>query len=320
MGVGKRIWLLLLALVLCLSLPSCKAQSQPYRIFVIARPGNADFYRVVRSGALTAGRQNNVEIQYYEPEKDEDCSRRVKWIDEAVEKGIDAIVLADSKNEKLHQAVERAKRAGVVMVAVDAAENDSLYACSTGTDHFAAGRELGMHLDAYRRTPKNTRVGLLTGRENAAAVEQRRAGFEQAIKELGGIEVSWTETCDDGVQAYQRMKEHLEIGDVDVVVSLSMETSLGAAQAVKALSSSLPLLGFYGSTQEVTYLEEGLIREAVVQNPFAMGYLSVDAAVRCLEGKPVEKWISANYILVNPDNIFEEENQGLVFPFLRDGD
>ena len=107
---------------------------------------------------------------------------------------------------------------------------------------------------------------------------------------------------------------------MDVVVSLSMETSLGAAQAVKALSSSLPLLGFYGSTQEVTYLEEGLIREAVVQNPFAMGYLSVDAAVRCLEGKPVEKWISANYILVNPDNIFEEENQGLVFPFLRDGD
>ena len=66
-----------------------------------------------------------------------------------------------------------------------------------------------MHLDAYRRTPKNTRVGLLTGRENAAAVEQRRAGFEQAIKELGGIEVSWTETCDDGVQAYQLSLIHI---------------------------------------------------------------------------------------------------------------
>ena len=75
MGVGKRIWLLLLALVLCLSLPSCKAQSQPYRIFVIARPGNADFYRVVRSGALSAGRQSNVEIQYYEMcIRDRDCA------------------------------------------------------------------------------------------------------------------------------------------------------------------------------------------------------------------------------------------------------
>jgi ribose transport system substrate-binding protein len=62
-------------------------------------------------------------------------------------------------------------------------------------------------------------------------------------------------------------------------------------------------------------MEQGVINVAIIQNPYLMGYYSVETAMRHLAGKDVDRFIFTETRVVNKDNMFTEENQQLIFPF-----
>ena len=53
----------------------------------------------------------------------------------------------------------------------------------------------------------------------------------------------------------------------------------------------------------------------MIQKPFNIGYLGVGQAVRLLEGDKVEKNLSVGSRLITKENMYEEENQRLLYPF-----
>ena len=65
-------------------------------------------------------------------------------------------------------------------------------------------------------------------------------------------------------------------------------------------------------------MEEGIFEIIVIQNPFKMGYLGIEAAVEILNGGKVEKHIDSGCELISNDSVYTEENQKLLFPFRED--
>ena len=53
----------------------------------------------------------------------------------------------------------------------------------------------------------------------------------------------------------------------------------------------------------------------MVQRPYNMGYLSVRAAVKHLQGKQVDPLVDTGSVLITKENMFERQYQELLFPF-----
>ena len=63
-------------------------------------------------------------------------------------------------------------------------------------------------------------------------------------------------------------------------------------------------------------LETGEVDALVVQNPFAMGYLGIENAYQLINGKkPEHKEVFTETLTAFRENLFDEANQKLIFPF-----
>ena len=105
--------------------------------------------------------------------------------------------------------------------------------------------------------------------------------------------------------------------DVDVVVGLNEYSAVGAARAIvdKGLAGKISFVGFDSSLEEIKMLEGGIFRGMVIQNPFKMGYLGVETAVKALNGEKVPDQIDSGSVLITRENMYLDENQEMLFPF-----
>ena len=105
--------------------------------------------------------------------------------------------------------------------------------------------------------------------------------------------------------------------DVDVVVGLNEYSAVGAARAIvdKGLAGEISFVGFDSSLEEIKMLEAGIFQGMVIQNPFKMGYLGVETAVKVLNGEKVPREIDSGSVLITRDNMYLDENQEMLFPF-----
>lgn len=67
--------------------------------------------------------------------------------------------------------------------------------------------------------------------------------------------------------------------------------------------------------EEAAYVEKGILDVAVLQNPYMMGYYSVETAYKILTERPYEKSVYTDVTVVDRENLFSKEHQQLIFPF-----
>ena len=104
--------------------------------------------------------------------------------------------------------------------------------------------------------------------------------------------------------------------DIDLVAGLNEYSAVGAARAIKEKGrQDIRVVGIDSSLEEIQFLEEGIFEIIVIQNPFKMGYLGVEAAASLLNGEKVVKHIDSGCELISNDSVYTEENQKLLFPF-----
>jgi ribose transport system substrate-binding protein len=91
---------------------------------------------------------------------------------------------------------------------------------------------------------------------------------------------------------------------------------IGAARAIEAAGKAgdVKLVCFDAAEEQISALQEGTVHALVVQNPFAMGYESVKAAIDHLEGRTIESRIDTGVAIVTKDNLADEDIQKLLNP------
>ena len=107
--------------------------------------------------------------------------------------------------------------------------------------------------------------------------------------------------------------------EINVVVGFNEPTSVGAAQAVAALSlgGEVTVVGFDSNVKTVDLMQEDVVSALIVQNPYAMGYLGVEAACQLLDGVAFDSqsFINTSTQIVTKENMFSLEGQKALFPF-----
>ena len=92
--------------------------------------------------------------------------------------------------------------------------------------------------------------------------------------------------------------------------------ALGAAQAIvsKGKAGEIKMVAFDADADEIKLLEDGTIDALVVQQPYEMGKIGIEYAVKALDGEEVPKTVAPEVVIATKDNMNDEAIHKVLYP------
>ena len=134
----KRGWLVVVSLSLLLA-SGCR-RSDKTRIGVVPKAVAHVFWQSVHAGAVAAGREADVDIDWIGPPKETDFSRQIEIVDAMINSRVDGIVLAPTEATALVNVVERAGKTGIPVAIFDSGINTEQYVSFRLDQQLPSGR------------------------------------------------------------------------------------------------------------------------------------------------------------------------------------
>lgn len=310
---------LVLLLAGCAPASSGAPDAARYKVALVAKSTQTDFWKAVFVGAEAAATEYNLDLTIQGPDTEEDYGTQNEMIAQAVQDGAQALVFSAIDYDANAPAIEAAAEQGVKIVVIDSAVHSEKVATYIGTDNYSAGQMAAQA--ALDGVTGQLQVGIVNYDVNSANGQDRERGAVDAFVDSGRSQVVATiHTLAEATSAKQdtlaMLRAHPEI---NVLLAFNEPTSVGAAQAVEELNlaDSLWMVAFDSNLVTIDALQTGAVDALVIQNTYEMGYFGVQSAYKLLTGQrsEVEKHVDTATRIINRDNMFALDGQKVLFPF-----
>lgn len=289
--------------------------SQPQKLLeisVLFRQSDASTWSVARQGMEQAAVDLNAELRFLTPTGEDVAAEQQALLEREAESGTNAVLLIPADREALADTVSRVTDAGTPVITLETDMSNAGASACIGADNFALGEALGRA--ALNGAPEDSLV-ILLDTAGATGVSDRIDTAESVLKAAGRRVRRCTPL--DGETLTAALDRTLSAMDAAAVVAFDA-ADLEQAAALLAVREDAPLLYGAGSTAMVAaYLEQSTIVSIAAQNEFAAGYLAVGAAVQAATGQESLPLEPLEFFLVRQENMYEPENQKLLFPVTR---
>jgi simple sugar transport system substrate-binding protein len=245
---------------------------EPLKVALIthAVPGDT-FWDIIRKGADAAAQKDNVEVLY---SSDPDGGKQAQLVQQAVDQGVDGIVVTLAKPDALEDSVKAALEAGIPVFSINAGENESKefgLVAHFGQNETVAGQAVGEQLN--EQGSKSTIC--IIQEQGQVALEQRCAGVKDTF--TGAFEVLYVNSADMAGVASTITAKLQTNSAIDSVVALGAPIALAAVDSAKDAGSSAKIGTFDLSSDAVDSLKAGDLAFLVDQQPYLQGYSGIDA-------------------------------------------
>jgi len=279
--------------------------SRKWRICVSIPHLKDPYWAAVNYGLIDQAKQLGVSLRLVEAGGYGHLDVQRKQIEDCMASGADGLIVSGISAVGLNDLVARYYDGGKVVIdMINGLATDKVTA-RAGVDFWDTGFVAASYIvNLQKKTSKPARVAWFPGPEGAAWVGQGDKGFRAGIKG-SNVELVATHFGDTGRAAQRKLIKEVLANNtkLDFIVG----TTVSAVEAVDQLRKS-------GRNKEVKVLSyyygpgvhKGIKRGSVVAAPTDLQALqarmSVDLAVRALEGKPYPKHIAPKVIMVDKSN------------------
>jgi ribose transport system substrate-binding protein len=289
------------------------------RVIAVIPKGNADlFWQSVHAGAVKAGRETGVDVVWNGPASEADYTVQLQIVDAMINRHVDAIALAPTDRQALVTVVERAADRNVPVVIFDSAIDTQRFVSQVATDNYKAGQMAAERMGKILNG--KGKVVIVAVKPGAASTEAREKGFEDTThQKFPGIQILDKRYGMALVAQAMTVTENMltSHSDLDGIFASNESSTIGAAQALRSRSSKIKLVGFDWSPALLDDLNSGLVDSLVIQDPFKMGYQTVMAAVKHLQGEAVTKIVDMEPRLIDRQNLNAPDVQAQLHPDLK---
>ena len=266
-----------------------------------------------RYGLRMAAKDRQVEVSVVPTEGAMTLEEEQELIEQEIYNGADGVIVQPvpgSDTEEMLKKIE--KKVPVMLVGSAAAKEGGETFPVTQPYNYAMGQALAEEL--IRDCADNLRgksLGIVSCAGDSQAVQERSAGFQEALKGMG-TRVSWNV---EGIFGEEETNSLESLPKVDFVIALDdgSTTAAGEYSASNDLHGAI-VYGIGNSTEAVYYLDTGRTQCLVVPDEFNVGYQSLDEMSRKL-GHSFRKMKNRQtiYTVIQRDTLFTKENQELLF-------
>ncbi|NLG23434.1 MAG: sugar ABC transporter substrate-binding protein [Actinomycetales bacterium] len=319
-----RTWIMVGAVLSGLTLAGCAGEEQePVSVGLITKQEENPYWVSMRDVAQKTADELDVDLVTATGTSDTDVASQEAALADMVEEGVDGILIAPTDPVALLPAIQEARDAGVVVIALDTPVHppeavDAFFA----TDNEAAGRLIGEYAaakaDDLRLDPQ---VAMLNLSGNISSGELRRMGFLEGfgLTEDDPAIVASVDTRGDRDNAAVVMNQVLaEHPDINVVYTVNEPAALGALAALEDADVDLDevvLVSVDGGCRAMREaVRPGDIDATAMQYPQNMareGVRAIAAAVR--EGEAPMGFLDTGTELVSDDPMDGVESRRVEF-------
>ncbi len=221
-----------------------------------------------------------------------DLAEQVNLVEQMVARRVSAIVIAPADSKALVPALKHAKEAGILVVNIDnkldpqTLKQASVTVPFVGPDNRAGAKKVGEAL--AKRLRPGDKVAIIEGIPTAYNGQQRRLGFEDAMKAAGMNIVSvqsgdWEMDKANNVAA-AILSEH---PDIKAILCANDNMALGAVAAIQAAGKAGQVLvvGFDNIGAIRPMLADGRVVATADQHADQLAVYGIEAALKILKGE-----------------------------------
>jgi len=267
------------------------------KIELVSKGYQHEFWRSVEAGAKKAGEELGVEVNFIGPEKETEIGKQVGMVENAINKKVSALGIAALDPDALAVVAKKAMDAQIPVVTFDSNVKDDITSSFIATDNKAAGAMAGEQL--AKLINGKGKVAIVSHNPGTTTAIEREAGFREALAKYPDIKILNTQFSD---------------GDKSKALAITLDIK-GVEE--KGLTGKVALVGIDSSEDLAKFLEKGVISGLVIQDPYNMGYQTVQQLYKLSKGEKVEKRIDTGAILVTKENMNNEDIVKKMFPFGR---
>lgn len=239
------------------------------------------------------------------------AAKQVADVNSMIAQGVDLIFLAPREEKPLIPAVLAAKKAGIPVILLDRSVDPKLavagkdYVTFIGSDFVEEGKRVAEWL--VKNANGKTKIIELEGTTGSSPANDRKKGFDEAIKAAGGFEIVASQSGDFARDKGRQVAEALLQAhpDANVIYAHNDEMALGAIAALEAAGkkpgTDVLVLSIDGGKEAVQAIADGKIGAVVECNP-RFGPIAYETLKRYAGGDKIEAWVK------NKDKFYDKAN------------
>ena len=290
------------------------AAAKPY-IPVISKGFQHQFWQAVKLGSEQAAADLNVDITFEGPASESEVDKQIEMLQAALAKNPAAICLAALDTQAAIPLLEEAQAKGIPVVGFDSGVDSDIPVATASTDNIAAA---ALAADKMAELIGGAgQVAVLVHDQTSRTGIDRRDGFVNRIAEAypdieivnidygAGDHLKSTDLAKAVMQANPELKGYFGANEGSIIGVLNAATELG--------KEGLVIIGYDSGAQQIQAIRDGLQAGAITQNPIGIGYKCVEAAVKAINGEPVDKVIDTGFFWYDATNIDSDEIKAVLY-------
>ncbi|MDD3173139.1 MAG: substrate-binding domain-containing protein [Herbinix sp.] len=256
-----------------------------YKIYLITITKDSQYWQYINEGATDMAAALGV-TYIWEVPTEMTVAKQIEVINNAVNDGANAILVAADEPKRISSAIEDAKARGVKVIYVDSPAYEEAIT-TLSTDNYAAGVLAGetMLEELGKLSINEGAIGIISV-ENKLNTELRDNGFREIIEADGRFRLVDTVYTNGEVINAQAAAERVINENEDLVglFGANQGTSEGVGMAIRADNNRIVGVGFDKTDTMLMLLKEGSLKAVMLQNPYTMGYLGMAEAIAAIKG------------------------------------
>lgn len=289
-------------------------------ISIIGRSTSSAYWKEVQAGAKQAVADLNekkgfegkdkVKLVYSAPTDLNDVDQQINILDEEMARYPVAIAIAPADRKAFEVQFDLATENNIALVTFDTGSEYKGIMSHIGTDNREAMKQIVENLD--KKLEEKAKVLIVSGDDKLLNEEERR----NLAKELLG-ESSKKYEIMEPVLIEQIKEDEKSLANIiketkdlkGIITTGDLATSEVATLLQEEESKDINVFGFDTARSTDEAIKEGYIDGVIEQNPYAMGYSSVVAALRASLDMGNEAKVDTGFIWLTKKNVAQEENR-----------
>jgi len=259
-----------------------------------------------------------VKLQWDGVTAETDVTGQVNLLQDFLTRQVDGLVYAATDAKVLAQVTQDALSRDVPVINIDSGTNPQPSNVPVfATDNLAAARKAA-DLLADALGPGEHKIAFLPFQPGTVTNDQRTKGFKEGLAKYPNLTLVAEQSSNSDPNTALSVTENILTAnpDLDGIFAANEPGVIGATNALNQAgrAGKVKLIGWDASPDEIKGVASGAITALVVQNPFRMGFDSVNAMVQTVRTGRVASSEDTGVTFVTKENINDPHVQAVLQP------
>lgn len=274
-------------------------------VTVVLKGLNSDYWELMAAGARKGFEDFGINGKVIAPSDGSTVEEQDRFLEQVLKERPDSLIIASIYPDYISSTLEDFVEQDIPVILLDTDVSWEDKTAYVGTDNVALGRRAGALLGSQLQ-PGNE-VAILGVDRNSMVAGDRIKGAKISLQSVGiEIVAEGVDVFSEPLQVKEDLKSILkEHPNLKGIIATNDGLALTAFHAIEDLGYKMPVIGADGINEMIELIEEEKLPGTVAQNPYDMGYLSVVAVMKVLNGENVERNIDSGIDIIIKGNAKE---------------